>query len=238
MDSTIATNEDWRDTWRGHYAGGQPGTVGDVAIAQQQQGQIIPLPQQLLQLQQQSCGGSISAPSLVTNPTTIAPSQAHFVRGTPAYSTTAYPPMRTKGSKLSAKFASPIGGKPKVTPGRLFVRIPNATAGGGDNNLNFQLGEFSIGLQFTEIERCIVEKARKKLERKKGGVKASVYEFDEQMQQRDDMETGSIATIKRQMEMEQRLQVRNRESRYWPEECSTCCLFDILSGLIFIHVLH
>ena len=226
MDSTIATNEDWRDTWRGHYAGQRPGTVGGVAT-QQQQGQMIPLPELR---QQQSCGGSISAPSLVTNPTTIAPSQqAHFVRGTPAYSTTAYPPMRTKGSKLSAKFASPIGGKPKVTPGRLFVRIPNATAGGGDNNLNFQLGEFSIGLQFTEIEGYIVEKARKKLERKKGGVKASVYEFDEQMQQqqqqqRDDMETGSIATIKRQMEMEQRLQVRNRESRYWPEE-----LFNLLS---------
>ncbi len=56
---------------------------------------------------------------------------------------------------------TPLGrAKPKVHPGRLFVRINDAE---NNDKLSFHLGEFTIAIKYTEIEPDIVERARKRL---------------------------------------------------------------------------
>ena len=91
---------------------------------------------------------------------------------------TSHAPIKlVKKSTLAGKFATPIKSRTKLSPGRLFVRMPIR-----ENDLVFELGEFTIGLAMTDIDSHIVEKARKRLEKKAekeakkaGGSKVGVF---------------------------------------------------------------
>lgn len=93
-----------------------------------------------------------------------------------------YPPVRVVGGGSATKkliASSPIAAAATATtrgrnrrnsattvsPGRLFVRMPGANTDG--NDLSYTLGDFAITLVYTPIESDIVERARRKVDKRR-----------------------------------------------------------------------
>lgn len=108
-----------------------------------------------------------------------------------------YPPLSSFSSAaLRPSTASPnilgtiLGRtKPKICPGRLFVRINNDH----HDKLSFSLGEFTIAIKYAEIEPDIVDRARKRL--LKRAEKDSLRRKHREQQQQRRQRRGAIGGV-------------------------------------------